>query len=133
MMALANLLEHPTIRPETIADTFFGDHEIKRSNKDLGRVLSIAYLTPGDDMDEWPAIWRLGLEACFPGTWRELATNAGRGVRALLDSEVDLQEAVFTANNGLLANRNVDAAAFRVTGERLIAFVADPLADVARK
>ncbi len=40
MMALANLLEHPAIGPETMSDGFAGRSDIKRSNKDLGRVLA---------------------------------------------------------------------------------------------
>ena len=132
MMALANLLEHPAIRPETISGALFVDHEIKRSNKDLGRALAIAHLTPADDLDEWPQLWRAGLQACFPATWRDLAARAGDGVRALLVSPGDLQEAVFTCNNGLLANRNVEAEALRVTGERLLAFALEPLAAMSR-
>jgi hypothetical protein len=132
MMALANLLEHPSIRPETISGDIFADHETKRSNKDLGRALAIAHLTCPDDLDEWPGIWRAGLEACFPSAGRDLGVRAGDGIRALLASPGDLQEAVFTCNNGLLANRNLDAEALRVTGERLLMFVVEPLVALLR-
>jgi len=40
MMALANLLHHPRIAPNLIKGT-----NDKRSNKDLGRVLSLAWLS----------------------------------------------------------------------------------------
>ncbi len=42
-MALANLLHHPTIG-ETSMSGLIGQRRIKRSNKDLGRVLALAYL-----------------------------------------------------------------------------------------
>jgi hypothetical protein len=131
MMALANLLEHPSIRPDTIAGSLFVEGEIKRSNKDLGRALAIAHLTPADVVEQWPQTWRDGLEACFPRTWRELAVRAGDGLRALLASPGDLQEAVFTCNTGLLANRNVDADMLRITAERLLAFVVAPFEELA--
>jgi len=41
MMALANLLHHPDIGTETMTG-LIADREIKRSNKDLGRVLALA-------------------------------------------------------------------------------------------
>jgi hypothetical protein len=43
-MALANLLEHPVIGPQTMS-TKIGGRTLKRSNKDLGRVLAIARLS----------------------------------------------------------------------------------------
>lgn len=48
MMALANLLEHPEIKPDRMSG-LFADRAIKRSNKDLGRVLAIATLADLDD------------------------------------------------------------------------------------
>lgn len=45
MMALANLLEHPVISAQTMSSLFAG-RSIKRSNKDLGRVLALARLSP---------------------------------------------------------------------------------------
>jgi hypothetical protein len=44
LMALANLLEHPVIGPQTMS-TKIGGRTLKRSNKDLGRVLAIARLS----------------------------------------------------------------------------------------
>lgn len=64
MMALANLLEHPAIRP----DTFQGS-SLKRSNKDLGRVLAIASLTPLLGQETWLEAWQKALSECFPDDW----------------------------------------------------------------
>ena len=43
MMALANLLSHPALGTETMTKPI-GDRIIKRSSKDLGRVLGLAWL-----------------------------------------------------------------------------------------
>ena len=44
MMALANLLEHPEIKSDAMISLFAGCW-IKRSDKDLGRVLAITTLS----------------------------------------------------------------------------------------
>lgn len=59
MMALANMLEHPEIRPETMSILIAG-RENKRSNKDLGRVLAIAHLASirnEDALLKWLEKW----------------------------------------------------------------------------
>ena len=59
MMALANLLHHPFIGPERMSG-LIGDRKIKRSNKDLGRVLALAYLSEErqeDSLLTWPDVW----------------------------------------------------------------------------
>lgn len=50
MMALANLLHHPTIGAETMGGRI-GSRDIKRSNKDLGRALALAWLGEARDED----------------------------------------------------------------------------------
>jgi len=127
MMALCNLLHHPTIGPVIMKEEIYG-RSVKRSNKDLGRVLALAYLTNERDPDallEWADKWRSALIEKFPSDAAELMMRAGSGIRALLASEADLADALFTAEVGLLASRKVNLEAFRVTGERVISDVID--------
>lgn len=128
MMALANLLEHPEIKPDRIKNT-----SIKRSNKDLGRVLAIARLAGGEETDDWGSAWRLALTQMFPGAWKEVAQRAGRGLEQLVNSAEDLQQAAETCNNGLLASRNVTAEELRATGERLLMSAVDDIVRHARR
>jgi hypothetical protein len=122
MMALANLLEHPIIKPDFIKDT-----NIKPSNKDLGRVLAIARLSPEDAWEAWPDAWAAAIQHCFPRRWRELALRSGAGIRALLASPEDLQQAAETCATSLLSGRNVTAEQIGNTGQRLIRFALEEL------
>jgi hypothetical protein len=103
MMALAHMLEHPEIKPERMTGLIEG-RSIKRSNKDLGRVLAIARLSPDEERQTWAAKWLDGLTHCFPTVWRELAESAGSGLEQLLDSPEDLEEAHHTCVWGLLSS-----------------------------
>lgn len=127
MMALANLLEHPRIK-----DKFIEDTNIKRSNKDLGRVLTIARLTPDELWETWPAAWAKALQHCFPHRLGELTATAGAGLRALLASPLDLQQAAETCNNGLLHLHQATAEELGATGKRLQTFVIEPLEELGR-
>lgn len=124
MMALAGLLEHQRIKDDFIERT-----KIKRSNKDLGRVLAIAALTPIEDLEKWPGRWKEALEKCFPHRWRELAAGSGAGIRALLGSPNDLQQAFDTSRNSLLAGNPdvISAEQLGVVGQRLLVFAIEPL------
>ena len=82
MMALANLLEHPTIRPERMSG-LIESRAIKRSNKDLGRVLALARLS-GEKVEGWVDEWSEVLKEVFPETWKSLAAGSGAGLRAML-------------------------------------------------
>ncbi len=128
MMTLANLLEHPTIKPDLIQGT-----TTKRSNKDLGRVLAIARLSSEEQIDEWAGLWLRALRAKFPKGWMQLAVRAGDGLKALIESPADLQEAVESCNNGLLASRNVTAEQLKATGERLMRSAIEDLTQLARR
>ncbi|OGP65834.1 MAG: hypothetical protein A2170_15690 [Deltaproteobacteria bacterium RBG_13_53_10] len=129
MMALANLLEHPEIRPETMSGLIAG-REIKRSNKDLGRVLAIARLEVELDEDalmRWPKLWLDALKKRFPSEWIDLARQIGAGIRALLASEPDLDEALYTCVQGLLASRPPTVDMLRIVGKRLLQDAIEPL------
>ena len=119
MMALANLLEHPEIKPDRMSGLFAG-RAIKRSNKDLGRVLAIATLAELDDYRPWAKAWFEALQSCFPDEWPQLALRFGSGLRALLDSLDDFQEAHHTCLNGLLASQPPTLDSLRAAGERVL-------------
>jgi len=126
MMALANLLENPKIKPDSVSGTVFQGREIKRSNKDLGRVLSIARLSPGEEWEKWPDAWEKACKKCFPNDWQVLAKSAGSGLKELLASESDFQEAYFTCINSILSTSGDTSEQLKITGERLLAFTIKP-------
>lgn len=130
-MALANLLHHPAIGPQTMSALIAG-RSIKRSNKDLGRVLALAYLaeaTKEDSLQSWTAIWAAALEERFPTIWRKLVPRIGAGLRQLLrsENEADLEEAHHTCANGLLVSQSPSLKLLEVTGKRLIQDAIEPL------
>jgi len=122
MMALANLLEHPKIRPEHMSKSFAG-REIKRSNKDLGRVLAIGYLEQemyNTDLRNWGFEWGYALKHCFPDEWESLAQKAGDGLNALIHSNEDLDEAYHTCANGLLSSFGITTKILQEAGNRIL-------------
>lgn len=128
MMALANLLSHPFVRPERMSGPI-GDRKRKilRSAKDIGRVLAMAHLSSGDEVEAWLQPWRAGLEACFPAEWRALAATAGSGLRELLAKEEALEEAHYTCVDSLLDGTGVSIENLMITGKQLLARVIEPL------
>ena len=82
MMALANLLSHRVIAPDTMS-TMIEDRAIKRSNKDLGRVLALARFSGDAEIGEWPEQWLEALTVCFPTRWRDLALTAADAMRVV--------------------------------------------------
>ena len=130
-MALANLLAHPAIEPELMSDPILG-RRIKRSNKDLGRVIAIATLSGEEMIATWPEIWWSDLRACFGSEAAELASRAGNGLRELLASTSDLDEARHTCEWGLLASHPPTSEQLRARGLRLIQDAIEPLELLAR-
>lgn len=135
MMALANMLEHPEIKPERMS-TLFNDRKIKRSNKDLGRVLAIGYLeqkkgTP--DFHLWANDWFTALYFCFPREFKNLANNAGSGLIQLINSSEDLDEAHYTCAYGLLSSLSVKLDELKEVGERIIGEAVEDLIKLSQK
>ena len=133
MMALANMLHHPSIGLEVMSGDQFG-RPIKRANKDLGRVLALAYLTvardrknDSEELGSWHVNMARALHAKLPRRAAGLAVRAGDGIRELLASKNDVDEALKTCNLGLLASMDVDADALLATGRRLVEEVIEPL------
>ena len=134
MMALANMLEHPEIKPENMSTPFEGRH-IKRSNKDLGRVLAIGYLEEvkfRTDFRQWGQDWSDALRTCFPDEWRSLAGKAGKGLTALLASDEDLEQALHTCVYGLLSSFGITVEDLKETGSRILGDAVETLQEIAK-
>ena len=126
MMALANLLSHPDILPSRMGAPY-GGRLIKRSNKDLGRILALAWLSD-EETEDWAFQWQKAIQKHFPSRWEKLSIDAAKGMEALLKSKEDLEEAWFTCDVGLLNGLGVTVEALRLTGERLMQDVLEPFA-----
>ena len=95
-------------------------------------VLAIASLTDDATIAGWPAAWWEDLRACFGPDARELALRAGSGLRALLASPADLDEARHTCEWGLLSSRPPTSEQLRARGLRLLQDAIEPLEKLAR-
>ena len=130
-MALANLLHHPSIGEQPMSG-LIGGRRIKRSNKDLGRVLALAHLAEArqeDSLLTWPQVWVAALQSRFPTIWRSLVPNVGNGLRQLIqmENEADLDEARHTCEYGLLVSQAPSLKLLEVTGKRLLQDAIEPL------
>lgn len=122
MMALANLLHHPAIG-DTLMGQLFGDRQIKRSNKDLGRVVALAYLADQQDedaLDRWQSRWHEALNEMAPDQAERLAAAAPAGLYALLASARDIEQALHTVNFGLLSATPLSSTQFVIALRRLV-------------
>ena len=80
-----------------------------------------------DALLEWAKLWHEGLRDRFPEDVVALAKQVGNGLRALLDSEPDLDEALHTCVYGLLAARRLTIDTMRIVGQRLMQDAIEPL------
>ncbi len=131
MMALANLLSHPTLRAAGVIQKPEEGRTILRAAKDLGRVLALAWLAPTDELREWVNLWEPALRERFPSEHRALARRAGEGLRALLADRDALDQAHHSVDTGLLRGHAVDTGRLRAVGEQLLVFALEPLASPA--
>ncbi len=129
MLALSSLLRNPTIRPERMLAP--GGLGPRRSNKDLGRVLTISRLAGRDAVGAWPTAFAAALEALYSVQWRELASRAGSGIRALLANDGDLREALDISRVGLLTHVPMSLDEFSVVAERFLVDAIEPLEKLA--
>ncbi len=135
MMAMANLLHHASIGDELMSGALAG-RSIKRSNKDLGRVLALAYLAEDKKADallDWLPAWREALAEHFPEGWARYASATGDGVRALLASPNDLEEAHHSCQIGLAASLHLTKSQLEVAGKRLLVDAIEPLEKLGRE
>ena len=133
MMVLANMLSHPKIGPEAMSAGFAGRPEVKRSNKDLGRVLAIAYLATREDENtllNWPDLWLVALQKKFAEEAMTLVKQVGSGIRELLENDDDLEQAYFTCTNGLLSSVQISPEQFKLAGVRLLQDAIIPLEEI---
>lgn len=123
MMALANMLHHPRVAPDLMAGTPY-----KRSNKDLGRVLALAYLTlrkNPEGLDDWASDWDAAIQEMCPELRTSLVGVMGAGIEDLLARPTDLDEATRLCALGLLASLDVTAAMLRGMGQRVLRQIAN--------
>ena len=67
------------------------------------------------------------LKERFPYEWKELALQAGKGLRDLLASEPDLDQAWHTCAYGLLAPCQPTPTQLKISGQRLLQDAIEPL------
>lgn len=127
MMALANLLSHPVLKPE-IMSSKIGGRDIWRCSKDLGRVLTLAWLAERRDLERWVSPWIAGTQDWFPKTWRSVVPRATQALTGLLGNREAMEQAHHTAVYGLLAGKSVTQKNLEAIGEQLLADVVGPYA-----
>ena len=123
-MALANLLSHKALDSDVISKPL-GGRAIKRCNKDLGRVLALARLE-GESYLDWLVDWKRALATNLPGQTQSLSRSVGSGLRALVASAADFDEAWFTCTIGLLSGANVSKDQLMITAQRTLGDLIEP-------
>ncbi|QKK02093.1 MAG: hypothetical protein HND55_05115 [Pseudomonadota bacterium] len=130
MMALANLLHHPKLGTETMSGLIAG-RRIRRSSKDLGRVLALAFLAEKEDEDaigSWPEAWGTALNTRFPDDCGPWLATIGSGLEQMLQPKhsEDLEEAHHTCITGLLARHRPSLETFEAVGRRVMGELIQP-------
>jgi hypothetical protein len=127
MMALANLLSHPTLGTARMSEQI-GGRSLLRSAKDLGRVIALASLGTREEVEIWHEKWERALKSVFPNEFDVLAKRAGNGFRELLEDPQALDEARHAVDIGLLAGQKITNVQMKAVGQRFLVDAIDPLA-----
>ncbi len=127
MMALANLLSHPSLGVARVSEAI-GGRVLLRSAKDLGRVLALYRLASRSEQELWSARWPIALRQLFSDQAPALANQLGDGLRALLADPAALDEARFAVDSGLLNGLAATSAQLAALGRQLLADVVVPTA-----
>lgn len=114
MMAPANMLHHPAITHTTRRGC--NVHTIEQDRRGRTEVLG-----------EWPASMWAALQEKFGPDAQELALRAGTGIRQLMQSGSDMNQAVYIANQGSLASMDLGVEQLSATARRLEAEVIEEL------
>lgn len=130
MLVLSNLLRNPTIRPERMLAA--AGPGPRRSNKDLGRVVTIARVAGRPAVAAWSAEWIEAMKALHGDGWAPLGRQVGGGIRALVASDGDLREALDLSRAGLLAHVPTTTEEFRIAAERLLVDAVEPCEQAAQ-
>lgn len=131
MMALANMLHHPKVYPDLIRGDYYA-RPVKRSSKDLGRVVALAVLGDTEETDTWAERWWLALQSTYPRDAAALAAGAGTGLVEMLGNAEDTDQALYTCSVGLLAGLNVTTGVFGRFGALVVEEAIKPLAAMAQ-
>ena len=117
MMALANILSHPELGTQRVKDESGRPREL-RAAKDLGRALSLWFLSREDERTSWAGLWIRGLRRRFPRTRKALPLESG--LRALIADRAALIEAQRLSVRGLLDGFDVHPDQMKVLAEELL-------------
>lgn len=136
MMALSNLLHHRQLGTETMSGLIAG-RRIRRSSKDLGRVLALAFLAERDNEEAigfWPESWATALSITFPDDFEPWLSTIGSGLEQMLQSahSEDFEEAHHTCMTGLLARHRLSLEAFASLGRRVMGELIEPARRLAQ-
>lgn len=126
MMALANLLSHPRVGPETMSEPI-GGRVLRRASKDLGRVLALSWLEGREGTQTWAGLWGRAMHDRFGDEASSLAASLGQGLRELLEDPGFMDETRHAVDIGLLSGFGVTTDNLAAVGERLLVDAIEPV------